>query len=136
MTAPAECRFCGCVGTHEPLCLGAVEVDPPMEARPIRGGRGTRETSKAAYHALERSGRLGEQQRIIYELVRDHGPLTQFETYVKMEELTGTPALSLRSSRHSELVRKGWLREVGTRMNPSGRPAILYAAVLPQERAA
>lgn len=89
----------------------------------------TRETSIEAFREFEASGGLTAQQEAIYEIIKRCGEMTQYESYQKLAEESGTPELSLRSSRHSELVDKGYLQEVGFKDNPSGHRAILYAAV-------
>lgn len=102
MSAAGECPFCGCVGTHEHLCLGAVELEPPVKP-----------TSRVCYEQIVREGLLSALRLRVYETLLDAGPLTGRE----LDAILAAPG-ETRTSYHkrlSELHRIGLARVAGER---------------------
>lgn len=90
---------------------------------PDEAGYSNETTSRNAAHSIR--DQLGKMRRLVYDVIAARGPgdgLTDEE----VEGITGMRHQSA-SARRRELVLKGWLRDSGrTRMNNSGRPAIVW----------
>ena len=84
------------------------------------------QTSLSAYTILKKSGELSDQERLIYECIKDFGrPCTDLElcdTYRFNKKIE----INMVSGRRNGLVEKGWVRSVGTKINRTGHRAVLW----------
>lgn len=84
-----------------------------------------RHTSKVAFREIKEDGTLGSLQRLAFDTLRRHGPLTGQE----LGALSGAPGIW---KRLSELERRRLIKGDGTRKcRVTGRMAIVWAAVDP-----
>lgn len=102
---------------------GQTELDfdaPPMTLT-------TRDTSVAAYHAIESEGLLSEWRLRVYQTVFRHGPMTSGEAFQMMQGKLPSDAspLSQSRARFTELRDRGVLKETDERpCRVSGRMCI------------
>lgn len=94
----------------------------------IAGPTYTRQTSRAAYDAIERSGLLSQRRLEVYQALFHHGPLTGKELYRMMKRVKNNPDLhDTFQQRLSELVQMGLARELGTKIcSVTGHNVILW----------
>lgn len=91
-------------------------------------GRGNHPNSKAAFVALDD---LGKRQRAVYNILLDHGPMTDREV---LDILDGHDMNQVRP-RITELIHAGWVQELGrVSCAVTGRPVRRVKALTQQAR--
>jgi hypothetical protein len=115
--AAVPCAWCGCVGTHEPHCLGAATIVGPFDPT---------ETRRAAHQAIQpEKNRL---QAVVLDCIRAAGRLGR--TTDEVEVATKLPHQTA-SARVNELHNAGAIVAAGKRRTRSGRHAIVYVVRTP-----
>lgn len=75
----------------------------------------TRNTSREAYHKIKEEGLVGKRQMQAYEILFEHGPLTNSEVWALAKNKYGVMISPHGSgSRFTEMRDKGIIEEVGT----------------------
>jgi hypothetical protein len=106
-----ECAWCGCAGTHEPLCLGSVTVASPWE-----------ETRRDAHAAIKPD--KGRLRGVVLACIRKAGGYGRTTDEVEVEARLSHQTAS---ARVNELRNAGTIQAAGfTRTTRSGRQAVVY----------
>ena len=85
-----------------------------LQLRILKSNIMTRETSIAVYHQIQEEGLLTGRRNQVYKCLHEHGPMTQNETYVKLN----VPNLQQSSimPRFAELKDLGVITDIGKKV--------------------